>query len=300
MDTMFTCSSRLGTLSEFYCNGEFFFKYVSAEKEYVLSLYEVTEHTESQRIPYFGYTAEQVLKSGRDILGEILTANGEPSYSEVLSALPPITRNCYVMLGGPVSSSGLTVDPDGKVYNQSSGRDKNPAPVFEPTACDKELGALKPRQYLVDGRLPILVSVHSDGKNTLELLYFVEPTDPDRDPICWIRVKRYANAEPRKVAIEYRAAAISREADGLEHWENPPSEELFLDALTDPSVGGGNFHNAVVGRKLNIVQHIVRRQSPGQLSCKLIFRNHYPVGPQFFQYLPMGLIVSLADDIGNL
>ena len=236
MDTMFTCSSRLGTLSEFYCNGEFFFKYASAEKEYVLSLYEVTEHTESQRIPYFGYTAEQVLKSGRDILGEILTANGEPSYSEVLSALPPITRNCYVMLGGPVSSSGLTVDPDGKVYNQSSGRDKNPAPVFEPTACDKELGALKPRQYLVDGRLPILVSVHSDGKNTLELLYFVEPTDPDRDPICWIRVKRYANAEPWKVAIEYRAAAISREADGLEHWENPPSEELFLDALTDTVV----------------------------------------------------------------
>ena len=44
MNTMFTCSSRLGTLSEFYCNGEFFFKYASAEKEYVLSLYEVTEH----------------------------------------------------------------------------------------------------------------------------------------------------------------------------------------------------------------------------------------------------------------
>ena len=233
MNTVFVYSSRLGLLSELYENGEFLFKYTSAGAEYVLSLYGVTERTEPQRTPYLGYTAEQVLKRGRDILGERLTENGEPSYQEVLSALPPITRNCYVMLGGPVSSSGLTVDPDGRVYNQSSGRDKNPAPIFDPTVCDKELGALKPRQYLVGGGLPLLVSVHTDGKNTLEILYFVEPTEPDRDPICWIRVKRYLNIAPQSAAIEYRTAAISREADGSEHWKNPPSEELFLDALTD-------------------------------------------------------------------
>ncbi|MBE6609407.1 MAG: hypothetical protein E7634_01920 [Ruminococcaceae bacterium] len=233
MTELFSYSSRLGTLSELYKNGEFFFTYRNSTSERSFSLYSLSETDKPVSELYLGYSESDVLKSGKDILGETFIANGDPSYTKIKEVLPAITKNCYAFLGGVASSAGLTVDRDGKIYNQLSGRDRTPYPIFEPTVCDASLGSQSPRQCLVGKNLPLLVSVHTDGNNTLEFLYFVEPTECDRDPICWIRVKRYANPEPQNATIEYRVAAISREASETDHWENQPSEELFLDALLD-------------------------------------------------------------------
>jgi len=250
MTALFSYSTRLGTLSELYEDGEFFFTYCNNTAERRFSLYSLSEADKTVSDFYLGYTESDVLKSGRDILGEALTANADPSYSKIKEVLPAITKNCYAFLGGVASSAGLTVDPNGIIYNQLSGRDRTPSPIFKPTFCDASLGSHIPRQYLVGKNLPLLVSVHTDGNNTLEFLYFVEPTECDRDPICWIRVKRYANSEPQNATIEYRVVAISREANETEHWENQPSEEIFLDALLDTVAFWADYSE--IGAKFDI------------------------------------------------
>ena len=40
-------------------------------------------------------------------------------------------------------------------------------------------------------------------------------------------------------------------------------------------------------------------EGSGQPLGILLLRDHHPVHPQLFQHLPVGLIVGLADDVGN-
>lgn len=233
MNRIFSYTYRDGSLTETYEDGEFLFLLRDGEKEYRLPLYRIDRPQKEEFRPYCGYTAEAVLSSGRDLLGEYLLQRGDPLYREVKGVLPPITRDTYTVLGGVSSTAGLTVDLEGNVYHQLSGRSRHTSTVFSPSEYDGKLGALTPFQALVGGEYPLLVSVHSDGTETLEFLYFVEPTEPDRDPICWIRIKRYRKEAPGEITFEYRVAAIAREAEEHELFGTPPSEALFWDALYD-------------------------------------------------------------------
>jgi len=224
---------RNGALVEHFKDGEFYFVYIDGDSEKTIPLYK-TERKAREEIEYYcTYTKDEVISSGRDLIGEHLLKNGDPIYSEVKKALPPIARDTYTVLGGVSSVAGLTVDTEGKVYHQLSGRNRQTSAIFIPSEYDSTLGAIKPYQVLVGKEYPLLLSVHTDGKQTLELLYFVEPTEPDRDPILWIRIKRYSNVAPNEFTYEYRVAAISREAEESELFDAPPSEELFWDALYD-------------------------------------------------------------------
>ena len=233
MSEIFYYQNRNGSLTELYRDGGFVFLLKDAEGEHTLPLYQTDFQPGQAKKPYLGYSKEEVMASGRDLLGEALLKNGDPDYAAVKSALPPLVTDTYAMLGGVTSVAGLTVDANGTVFHQLSGRSRTTSPIFTPSEYDPDLGSLKPYQALVGKEYPLLLSVHTDGSRTLEFLYFVEPTEPDRDPICWIRIKRYQNAAPERVAIEYRVAAIAREADERELFETPPSEALFLDALYD-------------------------------------------------------------------
>ena len=233
MTPLFSFAQRHTALTEYYDHGAFFFVLSEDGSEKTISLYETERPSRPTPLPYLGYTKEEILAGGRDLLGERLMQNGDPKYTEVKSALPPLETETYTLLGGVTSVAGLTVDADGIVYNQSSGRSRATIPIFTPTSYDPELGAIKPYQTLVGKEYPLLLSVHTNGERTLEFLYFVEPTEPDRDPICWIRIKRYQNASPETVNWEYRVAAIAREADEHELFATPPSESLFWDALCD-------------------------------------------------------------------
>ena len=232
-NNIFSFPYRNGSLEERYENGEFYFLYNDGEKEHKLSLYKIDRPRREERELYCGYTKDEVLSSGHDLIGERLLEKGDPIYREVKEALPPIARNTYTILGGVASAAGLTVDSQGKVYHQLSGRNRRTSAIFSPAEYDSRLGSIMPYQVLVNKEYPLLLSVHTDGEETLEFLYFVEPGEPDRDPICWIRVKRYRNKAPREITIEYRVAAIAREAEEKELFDTPPSEALFLDALYD-------------------------------------------------------------------
>lgn len=233
MNQIFSYTQRNGSLTEYYQNGAFYFLYKNEEAEHKLSLYEINPQKIESNEWYLGYTKEEILASGRDLLGERLTKNGDPNYKEVKSVLPPLSKAAYTILGGVASVAGLTVDSDGVIYTQASGRNRSEQAIFTPAEYDSTLGVIKPRQILVGKKHPLLLSVHTDGTHTLEFLYFVEPTEPNRDPICWIRIKRYFNASPDVVTMEYRVAAIAREASADEHFDTPPTEELFWDALLD-------------------------------------------------------------------
>ena len=157
-----------------------------------------------------GYLPEELLKDGRDILGEMLLAQGEPSFAIVQSLLPPITNGAYCFLSGAASWGGVRIDPMGQIFPQSSGNLRQPDPMFSPVMVDGYLGEIVPFQFLLDKKYPMLLNIHTDGCSVLEFLYFVEPCDPDRDPIVWIRTKRYMMDAPQECNLRYDLAAMSR------------------------------------------------------------------------------------------
>ena len=239
MKEIFSYRSRIGTLCEYYNGDAFVFLYQNDEGEHTVPLYPLKREDAPEGAYYLGYTKEEIDASGRDLLAEAILAEGEPRYQSVKAVLPPLSTDTYAILGGPASVAGLTVDSDGVIYHQLSGdRDKTSfgalsSPIFSPAVYDARLGAIPPYQTILGGEYPLLLSVHTDGTDTLELLYFVEPTEPDRDPIAWIRAKRYRNAAPEAVTVDYRVAAIAREEGEEVLFNTPPTEEIFLDALLD-------------------------------------------------------------------
>ena len=194
MKKIFTYKRPSGvTLTEYYENGEFYFIHSDGQGEKRLSLYTLESPAPFIRNPWLGHTEEEVLASGEDILAKKLLQNGDPDYIEVKKAMPELVNNVYSFLSGTASWSGVTVLTNGDVIHQASGRNRKPSPIFKPTESCEVLGALTPRQMLLAGELPVLISLFTDGRSSLELIYFVEAGDTDRDPVVWIREKKYEN-----------------------------------------------------------------------------------------------------------
>lgn len=269
-------------LSEYFSDFEFYFELVRGESKQKISLYSLNDGEGEKYEPYLGYSLCEVLNSGRDILGEKLLSGGDPEYSAVKTALPKITKKAYAFLGGPASWAGVTVEPDGSIIHQLSGRDREPKPIFTPVTVDAELGKIPPRMLLSGGEYPVLVSIHTDGVRTLELLYFVEPGDTDRDPIVWIRSKKYLNTSAEDHEIKYAVSAISREGDEFVHNENPPTEKIFLEALCDTLCYWTDFSGAQA--KITIPEEEIARVARGAVSFSaLTFTGAHPhYGHKFY------------------
>ena len=178
--------------------------------------------------------------------------------------MPRIEKSAYCFLGSPASWAGVTVDTMGNVYPQESGRDPKPEAMFHPSMIDPKLGSIKPRQMLLGKELPILISLHTDGVRSLELLYFVEPGDTGRDPIVWIREKRYDNSKPESTAVTYRSATISFDLSEAEMENHLPSSEVFLEALADTVAYWLEFYDA--GSKISIPERELERVGRGAMA----------------------------------
>jgi len=222
-----------GILSE-YCNGNhWWMEYTEKGKTRKAELYDIEYTKVNYDRVYLGHTLDEVIASGRDILGEELSKNGEISYSDVKGVLPPITEDAYCFLGGAASHAGVTVDTMGIVFPQLSGRDRTPHSMFEPVSFDAELGSVKPRQKMLESEYPVLISVHEKDDDVLEFIYFVEPGDPDRDPTVWIRAKKYNKSNPSEFTLNYLARSFARELTEEEQAKTPLDEHIFLEALAD-------------------------------------------------------------------
>ena len=181
------------TLSEYYEDGAFYFYYSTGSDSFKLLAYDLNEKETKKNKLYLGYTLEEITDSPTDILGDELTKNGDPCYDEIRGVMPEITEDAYCFLSGAASHGGVMIDPFGVITPQESGRDKTPAPMFDPAEADESLKSIKPKQYFLDAHYPIMFNVFKTKEGYTELLYFVDAGDSDRDPIVWIREKKYTN-----------------------------------------------------------------------------------------------------------
>jgi len=195
-----------GALTEHFDGKLWWLEYTEGDKKHTLPMYEPFAKADEPKAPYLGYTLDEVMDSGTDILGQKLTEGGEVKYEDVIGALPKITERAYSFIGGPASHSNMTVDTRGAVYRQLSGRDigGEAAPDYEPWCEIPELLGVMPRQVMLAEEIPMLINVYEVGSEIIEIIYFIEPGDSGRDPILWIRKKRYSGTELENLTYEYR------------------------------------------------------------------------------------------------
>ena len=265
--------SRKDILREIWSDGAFEIEFVSADKKQKLFIYRPTDFgKETARMPYGGMTSETVLASGEDLLTKKLLADGEPSYQKVESLLPKVEEGAYAFFGGAVSWSGIELDlTSGVLYSQVFENNNAPtSPLFTPTSEDEILGKQKPFVYQLDARYPVLFSVHTDGKDAMELMYFVEAGDPDRDPVVWIRTKRYAVNDPSVFTLRHQALSRSRVI-----FQHEIAEETFYTALADTvaywlrfDISGASFH--IPEKQLESII------SGTQIACAVTFSGDHP------------------------
>lgn len=178
---------------------------------------------------FCGYSPEELFKSGRDLLGEKLLKNGEPDFSEVKASIPPLNSGAYMILGAPATWHNLTVGLEtGEIYPHTKRIYDLPVPIFSPCMVDIELSHVKPKIFLLDGKLPIIFSVHKSQNDVLEFLYFVEAGDTGKEPVAYIRSKKYKTDNPSLASVSYRIASQSRTAP-----VRLIPEETFLSALNN-------------------------------------------------------------------
>ncbi|MDR2470419.1 MAG: hypothetical protein LBD27_08110 [Tannerella sp.] len=161
-------------------------------------------YMQGQQPPYYlGHSCEQVMASGRDILGEAMLRDGEPDFEQVATVLPPLHKKTYSFVSGAISWGGVIVDDAGNIYPRYPGRDL----LFSPATVDSVLAAVAPQQRWMDGRKPLLLLNYAQGSRSMELLYFVDAGDPDRDPLVWIRARVNSGTQTTE---KYLMASASR------------------------------------------------------------------------------------------
>ena len=236
--TVFEIINKNGdALKEYYENGSFTMELSIDGKVKPFSMYQVDDLTKEKELNAYGvYTEKELLDSGRDVLSEELLKNGEPNFKEVEKILPPVTGGAfdilcgaYSFLSGRASWSGVMVDTqNGNVYPQTVANDRITSPIFSPVMVDAKLNRNKPYQVLLGGKFPFLISVHKIQDEVYEFLMFVEAGDADRDPIVWIRTKKYNFASPSEFTLDYQIVARSRLTQARKM-----DKATFLDTLLD-------------------------------------------------------------------
>lgn len=270
-DVFETKRKRGERIKEVFENGVWKFVYLTGEEECNLCAYSVEELDKNPQLNlYNGHDPKELMDSGRDILAEELLANGEPDFDEVKKILPQTKEGGYSFLGGFVSWSGVMVNTStGNIYPQSIANDRKPSPIFAPTMVDIEVSESRPKQFLLDGRIPVMFSVHSNSEKAVEFLYFVEPGDTDRDPIVWIRTKKYEKKHPEKFTLDYRIVARSRlvQARAIE-------TETFMTALIDTVAYWTKFLEK--GARFDIPVKLLERVATGAMvACSTTFSGDH-------------------------
>lgn len=97
----------------------------------------------------------------------------------------------------------------------------------------------------------------------------MEPGDPDRDTIVWIRTKRYGLSAPEAYIISYRIAALSRPVA-----RRRIHEDTFLTALADTAAFWLKFRRR--GAQIHIpVKELERVVNGTQMFCAATFSGNH-------------------------
>lgn len=292
-ESLHVCRPDARVLTEHFKNGAWSMRLAAPGSTLELAEYTLAQLCEEdRRTPWGGAVPEDLLASGADLLGRRLLEQGEPTYEQVRQLLPPLAKGAYCFLSGRASWAGVMVDPQGRIFPQGSGSLRQQDPLFAPVLLGGALGESAPVQFLLDGRYPLLFSVHSDPEQVLEFLYFVEPGDPDRNPVVWIRVRRYPKAAPQNYTVEYRLASLSR-ASG-----RPISPETFFTALADTVADWADF--AGQGAAFSLPEPKLEKVASGaMMACAATFTadhahyGHFYYGLEIHDNFPPNYIWAL-------
>jgi hypothetical protein len=126
-----------------------------------LNLSKTAEPTSTDSIRYYlGHTPEEVLRSPTDMMGDQLLAGGrDPTYEEVATALPPITRQMatYGFVGTPDSRDKIGFDYGGRTAN------------FDPAPYDTMIRVIRDQGKVLDGLvggdLPVMRFVYPESQH---------------------------------------------------------------------------------------------------------------------------------------
>lgn len=274
MEVIFQFKRACGGILQEVWNGKAFaMQYFKEGQTTNLSVYSPCDLTQSAVCtPWYGMSVADVLASGRDILTDRLLSEGEPSYTRVAPLLPPVEEGAYMFFGGVASISGVELDlTSGVLYSQVYGNQNVPKePLFDPKTVDTAVGSRKPFVRLLDGRFPIIFSVHADDHEVLEFLYFVEPGDANRDPVVWIREKRYPRQDPSAYTVAYSLVSRSR----VIPYHGIPAQ-TFQDALADTVAYWLRF--AAQGAQFELPEKQLERIVAGtQMACAVTFTGDHP------------------------
>ncbi|MCL2664363.1 MAG: hypothetical protein FWE82_01995 [Defluviitaleaceae bacterium] len=239
------CSKQIACLLEPPNTADIYSEYKQAGSEFN----EAANKNGSQKKFYLGLQYSDVSNCGRDVLAEKILACGEPDYAGIAAVLPQLTKNVYCFISGASSWGAAVVYPDGKIF--SGGLDAKC--IFDPGCmaeqfqtrvfefgttgtgeAGSDLSETPPRQFMLNGNIPVLVSRHDKDGSSLEFIYFVEANDPDRDPLVWISVK--FNGGERKYftasASEWRCRAAAPEL----FWDAFASTVIYWTDFIDSGV----------------------------------------------------------------
>ena len=173
--------------------------------EYTLGLLQTAPQPRS---PWNGAQPAELLARERTCWAVRFWNRGEPDYSRVRSLLPPITKGAYCFLGAlPAGPASRWTRAAGFFPGQLPAGLRHPAPARShllPCPCGRCVGQCPPAQFLLAGRYPLLFSVHRQGSQVLELLYFVEPGIPTGT--LWSGSVPNATASPRRSAAPLSTA----------------------------------------------------------------------------------------------
>jgi hypothetical protein len=224
---------------------------------------------------YAGYTYDQVMDSGRDILAEKALEKGEASFETLIGLLPPLRKNAYSFLSGAVGWSGVVVDMQGNIYPQMNGQIARPAPIFTPVELDVRLNHPKPQQMRLESYVPVMVSVYEPEVGTqIRTIAFVEHGDPDRDPLVWMRATWYVGDRKAPTQDWYFCVTQSRDRKKQMIASGP-----FWNALYTTIIYWRRFveHSAAGSRNLCIPDKELETLVRGTLiSCASTFTGEHP------------------------
>lgn len=143
---------------------------------------------------FLGFTAEKLMESGRDLVGEALLEKGF-DFDDVKGILPAEFTNGYVVIGSYTSRNSYTVDRMGCIYRQPEYSVKSPGALgFSPESISP-LGKEKPRISFIDGIIPILICRFEQGCRALETTYLAAQGNYFVEFPIWIRAVEYSDGE---------------------------------------------------------------------------------------------------------
>jgi len=181
---------------------------------------------------YKGHSLEEILASGKDILGQEVLNEGEPSYESIVNILPPIEKKSYAILGSPTTWGKLIVLPNGDILTQPANGES--VKVFSPRE-EYELSSnssvynlnVIPLQGLMDEWMPMVLTRFITLNELVEAIYFVVPGETQRNPIARVCISAYLKSD-NEIRLKWRKIySVKFNKDKVE--KATPNEDQFYD-----------------------------------------------------------------------